>query len=332
MDPSILKSLSKRKRHEDDDLAKPTTSKPATFALKVISSTKPTTTPSKRHENRSHTPSNSISLPTSAPAAAGRSPKSKNRVGILNRRRNSSTPFKRIDPPVFTKPTSNGGFSIAAALSGTIPSRKSKLSHTPVRTIEESMPKSWMFDIHEDSEHEELSNLLGHSTQTLDISDDESKAEDKNDRGKENIPPAELGLAVPVPSAAPSTRIPVSRKDMMTDEPRTPLGDLNAADFYAEGCDESSYFVYPAEDNKATYAQPFDFTNQTVSKNDIAALIQATAPKDIAQDEQAKIDGAFPLPSTLDTDVADTEIEIWESGSAKDEAEAGSPRDNIFAM
>jgi hypothetical protein len=322
MDPSALKSLSKRKRSDvDNDLPKP--SKPAPFAVKVITSTKLSNTVSKRVETpRSHTPSNSISLPISAPAAAGRSPKAKNRVGILNRRRTTSTPFKRIDPPVFTKPTSNGGFSIAAALSSTTPSYVAKSA--PIRTIEESMPKSWMFEIHEDTEYDELNNLLGHSTQTLDISDDESKAEDKNDRGKENVPPAELAFV----AAAPSTHNQVTRKDMMTDEPRAPLGDLKASNFYAEGCDESSYFVYPP-DEKPKANTTLDVNSGLMAKNDIAALIQATAPKDVQpQEETAEFgDGDDVVPQATEAD-----IEIWESGSAAEEAEGGSPRENIFDL
>jgi hypothetical protein len=41
-----------------------------------------------------------------------------------------------------------------------------------------------MFDIYEDTVEDEMSNLMEHSTCTLDISDDEGRRAAKDDRGK----------------------------------------------------------------------------------------------------------------------------------------------------
>ena len=84
--------------------------------------------------------------PSSAPAAAGRSPKS-NRIGVLSRRRVSASPFTRIDPPMFAGGRSQDAvpFSIDAALSGTVSSYKVK-PQLPVEAfiLEDSNPKGWM--------------------------------------------------------------------------------------------------------------------------------------------------------------------------------------------
>ena len=127
-------------------------------------------------------------------------------------------------------------FSIDAALSGTVSSYKAK-PQPPVEasTLEDSIPKGWMFEIHEDTAKEEMGNLMEHSTCTLDISDDKCRQAAKDDRGKENIPPLDFPGSLSRSVAA--TARPVARHDM-TDEPRSPLDNLNARDYWAEGCDE----------------------------------------------------------------------------------------------
>ena len=188
--------------------------------------------------------------PPSAPA--GRSPKSK-RIGILSRHRNSASPFTRVDPPTFGANKSGSGlpFSIDAALAGTIPShklRKPAAATQPIaETVVDVMPtgKDRMFEIYTDNKVEEDDNLMTHSTCTLDISDDENTASKMFDEeNKENIPP-HPGMNVPASHAV----IHASRKHMMTDEPRAPLGDLEASDYYADGCDATSYITIPADDD-----------------------------------------------------------------------------------
>lgn len=260
--------------------------------------------------------------PSSAPAAAGRSPKSKRR-GILSRRRVSA-----IDPP--SGLSSGLPFSIDAALSGTVSSYKTE----PVQTItvpllEESVPKNWMFNIHEDTDDDELNNVMSFTTQTLDISDDESRRAEKNDRGKENIPPSDIPSMFATPSVA-STR-PVSRNDMMTDEPRTPLGSLDAAEFYAEGCDASSNTIVPAE-------KSYDVNEKCYEPLAVEDPASITSPSKASGSQQSK-DGwkdfleqievakkanavaILPAVTTIEEPVADNEI--WESESAKGDEDAG---------
>lgn len=126
------------------------------------------------------------------------------------------------------------------------------------------MPKSWFFEIHEDTPEQEAANLMTHSATVLDISsDDDAETRAKNEelsRGKENIPPPDFALAQPRTASANAvddgeeTEIeePVKRprlrkitQDAM-DEDRKPLGDLLPNEFYADGCDASSYVTVDA--------------------------------------------------------------------------------------
>ncbi|KAH9219363.1 hypothetical protein DL95DRAFT_384416 [Leptodontidium sp. 2 PMI_412] len=153
------------------------------------------------------------STPLSAPA--GRSPTRK-RIGILNRRKTGS-PFTRVDPPRFSTSSASSsslglGFSIDAALSGTIPSYSSRhapaaaaptpvveaeareqIADLPIPVLHQDVAKdSWFFDIHEDTEEELATNLMEHGACTLDISsDEESAARERDARGKENVPPVD---------------------------------------------------------------------------------------------------------------------------------------------
>lgn len=123
------------------------------------------------------------------------------------------------------------------------------------------MPKSWFFEIHEDTPEQEAANLMEHSASVLDISsDDDAATKARNEdleRGKENIPPPDFTLsqahshgASPVPQEssgveAAGVKMPRLRevKQDAMDEDRKPLGDLPASEFYGEGCDQDSYVV-----------------------------------------------------------------------------------------
>jgi hypothetical protein len=49
--------------------------------------------------------------------------------------------------------------------------------------------ESWFFEIYEDTEEEAATNLIEHSTCTLDItSDEESRAIERDCKSKENVP------------------------------------------------------------------------------------------------------------------------------------------------
>ncbi|KAI9828850.1 MAG: hypothetical protein M1826_005954 [Phylliscum demangeonii] len=214
----------------------------------------------------------SISISTSTSAAtsasratpvAGRSPKHK-RIGVLSRRRIAS-PFTRIDPPT-AKLLDASPLSIDAALSGTLSHYRARSSAaaaaapaTPPRptvTLEQApMKASWFFDVYEDTADDTLTNIMEFSTGNLDISDDEDRRREKDERGKENIPPDMLLLdadthARAQPSAVaatptltlttttttvPSVKTPPLHHPMkpgQTAESRAPLADLPPTDFY----------------------------------------------------------------------------------------------------
>lgn len=277
--------------------------------------------------------------PSTAPAVAGRSPKSK-RVGILSRRRTASSPFTRIEPPSFSAARTRDAapFSIDAALSGTVPSyHTAQKKEVYVPTLEESTPRGWMFDIYQDTEDDEMSNMMQHSTCTLDISDDESRRAAKDDRGKENIPPTdELTASSSINGTVTTTPSRRSeRRDEMIDESRMPMGELNAKDFYADGCDASSYVIVPAEKSHDKLAMVPAAVEVKTTAEPVLLPVTATPQKQdgwkdfLAQVEESK-------KTVLPVNVADLpaeqeqqpEIEIWESESAKgDEVDVVEEKD-----
>ena len=204
-----------------------------------------------------------------------------------------------------------------------------------VAVPEEDMPRSWMFDIHEDTPDEELGNMMEFSTQTLDISDDESKAREQEDRGKETVPPAEM--------AANIRPAPAPRKELMTDEPRTPLGDLDAKEYYAEGCDANSFLVVPEDQEDKPEKGRFAFndmvkeevrtpcptdgtgSNQDAWKALLAEVDRKATPADTPVEATPLVDDAPEVSAG-----SPPSIDIWESESAKDESEA--KEDYVVAM
>lgn len=305
VDPLFFESP---KRSKAVDGAKDTFSKPPPAFLltkappspteaALTSPLKPTKSINQRKiiQPRSQTPKVTTSVTKSTPltAPAGRSPTRK-RVGILNQRRRTSTPITRVDPPKFSSPKPSGlSFSIDAALSGTIPSygarqrqrqalssksiatpsSRPQASHkeVPASLHTSESKSSWFFQIHEDTEEELATNLMEHSTCTLDISsDEESLTRMRDERGKENVPPlddiSQTRTSLTAFASGSSSSMSMSRKDEIDiremkmrikmqqkkrremeegaiDVDRSPLGEMRKEDFYAEGCDEKSVFV-----------------------------------------------------------------------------------------
>ncbi|KAF2021406.1 hypothetical protein BU24DRAFT_487835 [Aaosphaeria arxii CBS 175.79] len=289
IDPSIFNSPAKKSKSSPCDGY----IKPAKFSL--ISAPTP-------KEATSVTPS---ALVPSVRRALS-SPKHK-RVGLLSKRRASSSPYRRVDPPTATPPSGPAPFSIDAALKGSIPDYTPRpVVAAPKHTsIEESMPQSWFFEIHEDTPEQEAANLMEHSAAVLDISsDDDAETKKKNDeleRGKENIPPPDFvaqQAAAADPTPAPSApaeetdvkeqtasiehtvKLPRLRniaQDAM-DEDRSPLKDLPPAEFYAEGLDASSYVTVDASiERPSSLSKEFDFSIPSPSKEAAeAATVEKT--------------------------------------------------------
>ncbi|KAL4781081.1 hypothetical protein BJX76DRAFT_25092 [Aspergillus varians] len=300
IDPMACKSTKRKRTADDDDndhVPMKSPMKPmksSRMAFSILEDPIIPSTPTKASQT----------TPKSAPLKpAGRSPQMK-----------ASKPFGRRATPSKSRSEStrkgvSRPFSIAAALS----SGKSKSQPAPATKI----PASWSFEIYADSEQEEMTNLMQHSTCVLDISDDEGKQEEKLDhRGKENIPPADLGLSLPR-SRQQESPAAAARKSDMVDEPRSPLGELNAADYYGEDCHAFSYIViYDDDDETEVFAE---------KKAALPSSVRPTPPSrsklSSVSSTDSVLEAASPVKPTVKAQPESSDvIKIWESESAGEEA------------
>ncbi|KIW68308.1 hypothetical protein, variant [Phialophora macrospora] len=348
IDPSILESLSKRKKSAfEDDVS---LFKSQCYSLNVrataFQSSKPRLSTTGISTPRLNTYVKPSTEPASAPAA-GRSPTHKRGSGHLQ-------PRKRFNPPAFVSAQSPS-LSLSAALNGTKKARPSSRKARNV-TVEACKPKSWFFDIHEETEETQEYHMnewtMTQSATGLDISDDESKTLHKNsslaDKGKENIDPNEVPSAPVTRSRAAAAAVAEKEVKMNEDgAARTPLGDLNPAKFYPEGLDATSVVLVHDDEEAETdvegddSTQHHDFTFQdpiaapSLSTSEAIehlngpslAEILSSATPDFSHDGGVGKADASGHSSTYpdvhlraDAD-GDVEIEIWESESAKDENE-----------
>ncbi|KKZ66974.1 hypothetical protein EMCG_07338 [[Emmonsia] crescens] len=276
VDPSSPSGAKRTRNSLDEDVSKTTKTTKTTTRFTFA----PPPTPKRLHQTPLSQIIKRAPLPNSAPlrAPAGRSPKSKPAKAFSRRSIGSS--YTRIDPPSFTKPHAapRAPFSIADALHGTLnntintslpnvqfQSQSQYQTHTQtlqatritaldINNINSSSskrhPKVWDFEIYADTEQDEMANLMEHSTCVLDISDDEDKSRNKDDRGKENIPPPSplvgFGAQRVVEvvnynnnAAAADGADGTSRNVEMTDnEPRAALGELDVAHFVSVSKEE----------------------------------------------------------------------------------------------
>lgn len=224
----------------------------------------------------------SVSVPTTTNVtpighSRGSPNKLKHRMHLLGGRRRS-TPFKRVNPPG-TATASPLPFSIDAALSGTISSYNPPPSAIPEpisiadaslaprnTSISKAAPKSWFFEIHEDTPDQEASNLLQHSASVLDISSDDdavtSRAKDAMERGKENIPPPEYtGPTRQARREAPAVHKGIkcakkaekyaasqAKKEDEMAEDRKALREMDATVFWDDASEESAAVAEKVED------------------------------------------------------------------------------------
>ncbi|EQL01492.1 thymidylate kinase [Ophiocordyceps sinensis CO18] len=162
--------------------------------------------------------------------------------------------------------------------------------------------------------------MLQHSTCILDISsDEESEKKAKRDRDegrdKENIPPSD---DMSQTSTRRANRLPVD--DMMMDKERVALGEMNTADFYPEGCDESSVVIVPGDGEEL---QEPPRGAQAPERAPLAAV-------EVDKDAVSKVELLISSPSDGSSKAAVLQpiegtgesFELWESGSAQDETEA----------
>ncbi|KAK8041451.1 hypothetical protein PG994_014458 [Apiospora phragmitis] len=288
------------------------------------------------------------SSPLSAPA--GRSPTRGKRAGLLSSRRRTAGPYSRIDPPSFglgASSSSPAPFSLDAALKGTIPSYTSReASATPAASEssiapvsstrssdfaslhEAGLKSSWFFEIHEDTADQEMTNLLQHSTCTLDISsDEESERRQQRERaeGKENVPPVDDVSQTTRPRAARLAA--ADADDMFVEKERSPLGEMDVKGYFADGCDETSVVIIPADEEEEQQPVKKDLGSVPEIKVDESAV-----PEPVVEDGAKSLDELMrksdePAPSAALLEPIEgtgESFEVWESSSAKDETEAVS--------
>jgi hypothetical protein len=256
-------------------------------------------------------------------------------MGILSRRRT-----QRLDSLSFSSGAA-APFSLDAALKGTIPSYSGSLRGNSNSNADSLLPSdsksSWFFDIHEDTPEQEMTNLLQHGTCTLDISsDEESERRAKRDRAegrdKENIPPADDISQTSARSAGSAAAVDF---DMLFEKERGPLAEMNVADYYAEGCDQTSIVIVPGDDEDAeavvdeaeaptplaeAVLQPLaeDDTPEFQPHQLALADVEAASVDDIMRNS----DRASEAPVLGPIEGTGESFELWESSSAKDEGEA----------
>ena len=345
IDPYIFESNTKRKRaaFEDDvSLAK----QPRIFT-KVVPATTQTYIPPTTIQ--SYTPrldsvSKSTRTPFSAPAAAGRSPtRARGRI-------EKAQPRRRFAPP--TLGSLSPSLSITAALKGTLAHKKATRTKK-TSTLDEAKPNSWSFDIFEESEEQQDYRMsewtMTQSSAALEISDDEGKSKtsdgtlEKGDRGKENVDPNEMFVSSAPVTRAVAAAAAAAKDEAKIEEPRTPLGDLNAAKFYGEGLDATSVVLVHDDVPQETPGEeeaPAEVQEEQVSAPSVAPALgdftfeathepQADAQTEVPLEEIPEwarrtslalgSDAQDDEQSVHDADPAD--IEIWESESARDENE-----------
>ncbi|VUC36731.1 unnamed protein product [Clonostachys rosea] len=324
--------------------------KPANFILNTKPSVKPAATPisalplsnstsaSRRTIRSPAKISTGISKPTSFTAPAGRSPPRGKRSGLLSNKRRTAGPYSRVDPPSF-RSAGAAPFSLDAALKGTIPSYAARPSASKPASnpLNSDMKASWFFDIHEDTEEQEMTNMLQHSTCVLDISSDEEselKARREGREDKENVPPVDDVSQTSGRRVRPAPRA----DDMVVEKERVALGALNTADFYAEGLDESSVILVPVDEDAETDTEEqmparapksFVFAQETTVRPtqnvpSLEAPIQIKESIDAlmtksSEPGSSKAAVLQPIEGTGDS------FELWESGSAKDDTAPSTP-------
>lgn len=257
INPASFSTKRKRTLEDDEDKSASKPVKTSRMALSTRINISPVrSTPSKI----------SITTPKSAPILkpAGRSPPPKSSQSATRRSLIAKPRSEQYSKRGVARP-----FSLASALAK---------STTPKPAPAPKAPASWCFDIHVDTEQEENTNLMQHSTTVLDISDDEGKS-DPCPRGKENIPPHELDIELPRARQSTTTTPAAARKSAKMEETRAPLGELNAAEYYAEDCNAFSYAIVYDEEHSPAFkkpSSPLAQSQQTLATASIASVLDVT--------------------------------------------------------
>ncbi|KFY94172.1 hypothetical protein V500_03392 [Pseudogymnoascus sp. VKM F-4518 (FW-2643)] len=319
IDPTVS---TKRSKGSESSISKPSafilTKTPLEFTP-TSPTTRTTLTPKSPARIHTNSPHPALSTP------AGRSPTRK-RIGLLNRRKTASAGFTRVDPPNFSSSSSSSSlpFSLATALSSTTPLSRPTLPPLARPTYK----PSWEFAIHEDTQEETLTNLMEHSTYTLDISSDEESATRPRDegRGKENVPPTEDEGVAPQPQQVSAqgvegkTRLGRRRREESEIEvDRQVLGEVPIGDLYAE--EAAGEVIVPADDVVELGPSPlsapeFEFSSsapveETVVEEKREEVDVVAAAEELMTEVLAPQSAALLQPM----EKAEEGWSVWESGS-----------------
>jgi hypothetical protein len=145
---------------------------------------------------------------------------------------------------ILTKPSKASDLlnsNATPAKSGSPPTNDHHIPGSSLSTFENRLPAgtpqpdSWFFDIYIDTQDDEVTNLLEHSTRVLDISSSNDMSNTGGYIGQENIYPEDPALGKEASDSKDTgdfIAISFSRGSVRGDRPRAPLGDLNPSDLY----------------------------------------------------------------------------------------------------
>ncbi|KIH92364.1 hypothetical protein SPBR_02813 [Sporothrix brasiliensis 5110] len=289
---------------------------------------------------------------------SGRTPRASRRGGLLTSKRRAASNLSRSSPTATGAANfgSAAPFSLDAALKGTFSSFDTRLASSALvppslSPLDDAsgMSTSWFFDIHEDTPEQEMTNLLQHSTCVLDISSDEeselkARRERAEGRDKENIPPPN-DVSQTSAARAEATSATANTDEMSVDKARNPLSQLNAADYYADGCDEASVVLVASDEPEgeeqqqqqqlaqsidavaaATTTAAVEASAETVSEVVEAATAKATESEAVVLEETTNVEDIMTNRENPACEAALLEpidgtgesFQLWESGSQKD--------------
>jgi hypothetical protein len=203
-----------------------------------------------------------------------------------------------------------------------------------------------------------MTNLMEHGACTLDISSDEERETRRREedlRGKENVPPVDdvSQTSGRLPSAShdhmaeakANARKTSSRRRKEIEEgaieiDRSPLGDLEAEEFYAEGCTSSDVVLVADEEGDSDEPQPESYDAEAQALPDDTHLQSYDSIPEEGLPCEAMSSPTFDFAVEVDALMTKSEMEapagaklfeplekaeegfeVWESASAKGEGE-----------
>ena len=200
------------------------------------------------------------------------------------------------------------------------------------------MPKNWFFEVYEDSPEEVSATLMEHSTLTLDLSsDEESDRKEKDERGKENMPPADYdAVTASRPIAEPTIAAPkqikkadiIRRKivsvDDVDDGLRSPLSDLETEPFISEGLDKDSHVIVPAALEKSTSAPQLGDMCKL-----FATAVPFTSGTELTSNTSLSAKSLYDMPVVTANGDVKGDIIVWEDSSSTTSLESSELQDVI---